>query len=241
MNPVRWVRTVKGWVMNKTEGEEVEAVSCLSRDDEEKEKLPWLWADASCSASWWGVGPPVSGSPHLPLLCCGESDRWSPKVLVRSPHCFFRLSTSLLPWSDGTMPGEHGTLLALLTTRVNCLQRGVALPPLSPQNTLLPPCGYEAQQQVYFEVLAEWRYLCRRNMPSQGLRVMPALKWSRLGASCKLVFHWAIDRVRKRCQIECAVHNCVAVIVCTALEEMKRPLHESSFLFVSEHFLKLKH
>lgn len=94
--------------MGKAERKGIEAVSCLSGDDEEKRKLPWLWADAGCSASWWGVGPPVSGSPHLPLLYCGESDRWSPKVLLWSQRCFFSLSSSLPPRPEGTAPGEHG-------------------------------------------------------------------------------------------------------------------------------------
>lgn len=75
--------------MSDEEGGEDVAVSCLSGDDEEKGELPWLWADAGCSASWWGVGPPVSGSPRLPLLYFGGSDRWSPKVLLQSQCCFF--------------------------------------------------------------------------------------------------------------------------------------------------------
>lgn len=55
------MREGKGWEkVNK-------ALCCLISDDEEKGKLPWLWADAGCSASWWGVGPPVPGSPFSRL------------------------------------------------------------------------------------------------------------------------------------------------------------------------------
>lgn len=54
--------------MKNAKGKDAVAVSHVSSDDEEKEKLPWLWADAGCGASWWGVGPPVSGSLRLPPL-----------------------------------------------------------------------------------------------------------------------------------------------------------------------------
>lgn len=140
----------------------IEALSCLSRDDGEKGKLPWLWADAGCTASWWGVGPPVSGSPRLPFLCCGESDRWSPKVLIQSQRCFFGLSSSLSPraWrrrARGTWwrraahspPPPQGSI---------AYRQGSPLSPLSPTNTLLPPRGYEQQLHLCFEVRPERRH-----------------------------------------------------------------------------------
>lgn len=86
--------------------------------------MQWLWAmwavmmrrKKSClgcgqmlvavpaGGGWAHLSPALSVS----LLCCEGSDRWSPKVLVLSPLCFFRLSSSPLAWPDGTMPGEHG-------------------------------------------------------------------------------------------------------------------------------------
>lgn len=123
-------------------------MSCLGCDDEEKGKLPWLWADAGCSASWWGVDPPVSGSPCLPPLSCGESDRWSPKVLLLSQCCFFSPAPPRTGLKAPGNTGNTGTALGpqpSAATRVNCLQSGVALPPPSPTNTLLPPCGCRQQ------------------------------------------------------------------------------------------------
>lgn len=53
----------------------------------------------------------------------------------------------------GTAPGTRPST----ATRVNCLQRGVAPPPLPPANTLLPPRGCKQQLHLRFEVLAERR------------------------------------------------------------------------------------
>lgn len=148
-------------MMKMAKRKRIEAVSCLSSDDKEKGKLPWLWADAGCSASWWEVGPPVSGSPRLPLLYCGESDRWSPKVLLQSQRCFFVCPALSLPPLKAPCQGNMGTATGTqpsTSTRVNCLQRGVAPSPLSPTNTLLPPRGCEQQLHIRFEVLAERRH-----------------------------------------------------------------------------------
>lgn len=54
----------------------------------------------------------------------------------------------------GTAPGTQPST----AIRVNCLQRGVAPPPLSPTNTLLPPRGCKQQLHLCFEVLAERRH-----------------------------------------------------------------------------------
>lgn len=120
-----------------------------------------MWADAGCSASWWEVGPPVSGSPRLPFLCCGESDRWSPKVPFWSQRRFFRPACFFPPQPEGNLPGEHASHARpqpSTAARVNCLQRGVALPPRSPTNTLLPPSGCEHPLHICFEVLCELRH-----------------------------------------------------------------------------------
>lgn len=119
-----------------------EALSCLRSDDEEAGKLSWLWADAGCSASWWEVGPPVSGSPRLPFLCCGESDRWSPKVPFWSQRRFFRPACFFPPQPEGNLPGEHASHARpqpSTAARVNCLQRGVALPLDLPQTLYCLP------------------------------------------------------------------------------------------------------
>lgn len=133
------------------------SVSCLSSDDEEKGKLPWLWADAGCSASWWGVGPPVSGSPRLPLLCCGESDRWSPEVLLQSQRCFFSLSSSLQPpvpgqrargtWRPGPTPSPPPPQGS------TAYREGSPCRLFSPTNPLLPPRGCKKQLHLHSEVL----------------------------------------------------------------------------------------
>lgn len=54
----------------------------------------------------------------------------------------------------GTAPGTRPST----TTRVNCLQRGIAPLPPSPTNTVLPPRGREQQLHLCFEVLAERRH-----------------------------------------------------------------------------------
>lgn len=58
-----------------------------------------------------------------------------------------------------TCQGNMGTAPSHpAATRVNCLQRGVAPPPLSPTNALLPPRGRKQQLHLRFEVLAEWKH-----------------------------------------------------------------------------------
>lgn len=65
------------------------------------------------------------------------------------------------PQPQGSMPGEHGDHARSqpsTTTRVNCLQRGVALPPGFPTNTLLPPGGCKQQLHICVGLLFELRH-----------------------------------------------------------------------------------
>lgn len=154
------------------------------------EKLPRLWADAGCSASWWGVGPPVSGFLHLPLLCCGGSDRWSPKGSCSTPSDASSVCPALsLPGLKAMCQGNMGTLPGTqpsTATRVNCLQRGVAPLPILPTNTLLPPRGRVQLLQLCFKDVVEWRqfFIQMKYALSRSCQ-MPNLNLSTLETSCK--------------------------------------------------------
>lgn len=165
------------------------------------EKLPRLWADAGRSASWWGVGPPVSGSPHLPLLCCGGSDRWSPKVLApvpamllqpvqrapspawrqRARETWGRCPAPSPPPPQGSIAYREGSPLRLFSLQTLCY---------------LP---VDVCNSYSFALKTWWNggnSLSRQNMPTQGLSAMPNLK-SRLETSCKrLIFQWDWDWAR---------------------------------------------
>lgn len=136
------------------------------------------------------MGPPVSASHRLPYLDLGESNRWSPEVLAPVSEMLLQSVWLTLPPSpEGNMPREHrDTGLPCTTTRVKCLQRGVAPLSVSTTNTLLPPHGCVHQLQLCFDVLPEWRnvFVQTNHALSQGLRATPALKMIRLHGSSSL-------------------------------------------------------
>ena len=163
--------------------------SCLSCDDEGKGKLPWLRADAGRGASWWGVGPPVSGSPCLPPLCCGGSNRWSPKVLLLSvqlPPALAARQRASGTWvpcpAPGPPPPQGSTVYRVGSPCRLPLPQTLCCLPVDTSKTTSPSIDVSAGISSL-----------RQNMPSQGLS---ALKLSRPESLCQLIFHWERERGR---------------------------------------------
>ena len=161
----------------------------------------WWWADrkvASAVGRCWLPYQLVGGGPTcLWLSPFPSSLLWRKRQMESEGSALVPARLLMAFRSEGTVPGEHGDHTwprPSITTRVNCLQRGVALLPPPPTNPLLPPCGCKQQLHTSFEVLSVLRHFCPLTKVSQGLSAKQALKLSRLQATCKqLIFHREVE------------------------------------------------